>query len=627
MTSKCDDLLFHQTCIYSLTFIHRNQEAEPVSTTRLDSGESFLDGVKRISERMGIKSPISKGCSTALPGMRVAEDQVGIVLKNGQVHLRPAGAYRTTALNPLKSCGAVVPIVRSAGVEFDPLVQAGNRNHQLKNRQLGQSYRQVVLQPQQVGILEDQRTTLMATSGTYVYAAETALRGVIDLNFMNPVMVQRETEDTATAASGGTRVDQHGRVVPLNQGHGSTIQTTKRWLPSGYTATVAGVTIARPEKGFVVLHKDANNRISMTEGICIASGKDDFVRRSKRETQALVMDDLVVEFGDLNHYAKSTPSLELKSKDNMDALCRAQIKWKQARPDVWVALRGAFTDPFDMLEEKCANMMRDWLLGVSHLEALREKAQGFAKVEYQWMAELNNTGREYGVNVMGIEITTLRFPHIDQQDEQMALQLAKTNLLVEEQRQSAIKENETSKLNQATHTRMQEDRDREAEAQERLQTVERRKNIAIGETVTKKAEMDTQIVKAETCLALATEQKDKEVALAKATAEAEAERVRAAGRRDAAQFAAEGGIAETKEKNKAQLDFLTQQAALLKENPGLVELLRIQNDLLITQALAFAAQTNPNIVLLTGQEGLEARRMNKGHAPQVPGAAIMMGNQ
>ena len=97
-------------------------------------------------------------------------------------------------------------------------------------------------------------------------------------------------------------------------------------------------------------------------------------------------------------------------------LCRAQVKWKQIRPDVWVALRGAFTDPFDMLEEKCANMMRDWLLGVSHLEALEVNAKGFTKLEYQCMAELNN-GREYGVAILGIEITTLRFPHIDQQDE------------------------------------------------------------------------------------------------------------------------------------------------------------------------------------------------------------------
>jgi len=602
---------------------HRNPEAEPLSTTRLNSGESFLDGVKRLSERMGLKPPVSKGCKTIWPGMRVAEDQIGIVIESGQVRFRPAGAYRSIAFNPCKSREAVVPIGRHAGVEFDPVKQAAQRDVAIRSLDLGQSYRQVVLQPQQVGILEDQTNTLMTTAGTYVYAAETALRGVIDLNFMIPVMVQRETEDTAASVKvGGTRVDQHGRTVPLNQGHGTSIQTTKRWLPSGYTATVAGITIARPAKGFVVLHKDYKNRISMTEGICIASGKDDFVRRGKTETQARVMDDLVVEFGDLNHYAASTPMLELKSRNNMDALCRAQIKWKQIRPDIWVAFRGAFTDPFDMLEEKLANMMRDWSLGVTHLEALEEKAKGFTKIEYQWMAELNNTGREYGVAVLGIEITTLRFPHIDQQDEQMALQLADTNLIVEMQRQSATKEKEISKLNQATHIRMQEDRDREAEAQERLQTVERRKNIAIGETITKKAEMDTQIVKAETCLALAKEQKDKEVALAKATAEAEAERVRAAGRRDAAQYAAEGEIAETKEKNTAQLDFLKQQAALLKQNPGLVELLKIQNDLLKIESLASAAKFNPNIVLLTGQEGLEARRMNKGHAPQVPGAAI-----
>merc|ERR1712232_135856 len=115
---------------------------------------------------------------------------------------------------------------------------------------------------------------------------------------------------------------------------------------------------------------------------------------------------------------------------------------------------------------------------------------------------------------------------------------------------------------------------------------------------------------------------DKEVALAKATAMAEADRVRAQGQRDAALFAAEGQIAATKERNKAQLDFLKEQAMLLKENPGLVDLLKLQNDLLKTEQMARAATVNPNVVLLSGQEGLEARRMNKGHAPQVPGSII-----
>jgi hypothetical protein len=148
--------------------------------------------------------------------------------------------------------------------------------------------------------------------------------------------------------------------------------------------------------------------------------------------------------------------LELKSKDNVDGLCRAQIKWKQFRPDIWISMRGAFTDPFDMLEEKCANMMRDWLLSVPYLDALEEKSKGFTRVEHQWSSELNGACRGYGVQVLGIEITTLRFPHIDKQDEKMALSMADTNLAIETSRQEATKEKEISKLNQAMHDRMQE---------------------------------------------------------------------------------------------------------------------------------------------------------------------------
>ena len=557
--------------------------------------------------------------------MRVADDQIGIILKNGQVRLRPPGAYRFTSLNPWKSYGAVIPVSRHAGIEFDPLKVAATKNKTVAKLQLGQSYRQIVLQKQQIGVFEDQTTTRLANEGTYVYCSETEMRGVIDLNNMKPIIVERETEDTATATMGASdvRVNQHGRTVAQHQGHGTTIETTKRYIPAGYTSSIAGIHVARPEKGFVVLHKDSNNNISMTEGICVASGNEDFVRCTTSDTTITGINELVIEFGDLSHYAKSTPMLELKSKDNLDALCRAQIKWKQTRPDIWVSQRGAFTDPFDMLEEKCANMMRDWLLSVPYLDALEEKAHGFTKVEHQWSKELNDCGCEYGVQVLGIEITTLRFPNIDKQDEQMALQLAQTNLHIEESRQSALKEKETSKLNQATHVRVLEDQNREAECEEHQQDVQRRKNKAETDTITQKNEMDTLIVKAEMELQLAQENKDKQVAIAKATGDVDAQLIRAKGTRDAQQLKAQGEIASVQEKNQAQLDFLKQQAELLKANPGLIDLLKIQNDLLKTEHLADAAKTNPNVVLLSGQEGLEARRMNQGHPPQVPGSAIV----
>lgn len=604
-----------------------NPDDEPVGMTRLRSGESFLDGVKRISERKPNDiSCVSKGCSSALPGMRVANDQVGVILKNGAVRLRPDGAYRTTALNPWKTNGAVIPIKRDAGVEFDPVASAAHQNRAIAKRDLGKSFRQIVLQKQQVAVFEDQTSTRTATAGTFVYDPETTMRGVIDLNHMQPVMVERETEDTAAAnnAIDGTRINQHGRQVPTHQGHGTTVETTTRVIPAGYVSSVAGITIARPEKGFVAMHKDAENNISLTEGICIAQGNESFVQRAKDEKSVgMRAEDMVIEFGDLNHYAKSTPMLELKSKNNLDALCRAQIKWRQTRPDVWIAQRGAFTDPFDMLEEKCANMMRDWLLSVPHKDALEEKAKGFTKVEHQWTTELNDLAQTYGVEVMGLEITTLRFPIIDKQDEAMADQLAETNLAIDKSRQEGMKEVEINKLNEAKHDREQQDKNRGAEAEERQQEVQRRKDVAEAETKTKKAEMDTKVVEAQKAYELAAENKLKEVAVAKASAEAEAERIRAEGKRDAAQLTAEGEIAATQQKNQAQLSFLQQQAALLKDNPGLVDLLKLQNDLLKTEALATAAKTNPNVVLLTGQEGLEARRMNGGYAPQVPAAALV----
>ena len=99
---------------------------------------------------------------------------------------------------------------------------------------------------------------------------------------MTPVIVLRETEDTATSATVVVQVhsliNMDVFVVPANRGNGTTIHISKRWLPSGYTATEVGISIARPEKSFVVLHKDAMNRIRIIEGVCIPKGKEDFVR-------------------------------------------------------------------------------------------------------------------------------------------------------------------------------------------------------------------------------------------------------------------------------------------------------------------------------------------------------------
>jgi hypothetical protein len=280
-----------------------NANKEPPGITRLNGGESFLDGVRRVAGRIGGESPVARACYTWLPGMRVAEDQVGIVLSNGQVKLRPPGAYRPSFLNPLVEDGAVVPVARIPGVEFDPLLETAARNPRIKRMELGSTYRQIVLQAQQIAVFEDQSGTIMATRGTYVYNADTEMRGVIDFTRMDPVIVERETEDTAaatTSAGDATRLDQHGRVVPAHQGHGTTVETTKRYIPAGYVKTVGPITIARPEKGFVAMHKDAKNVISMTEGICLATGSEDFVRYFTPETVTggrADINDLGIEFG------------------------------------------------------------------------------------------------------------------------------------------------------------------------------------------------------------------------------------------------------------------------------------------------------------------------------------------
>jgi hypothetical protein len=68
------------------------------------------------------------------------------------------------------------------------LQEATGRNRFLRRlfSDLGQSYRQVVLQPHQIAILKDQTKTFLVTNGTFVYDPETSLRGLNDLNNMDP---------------------------------------------------------------------------------------------------------------------------------------------------------------------------------------------------------------------------------------------------------------------------------------------------------------------------------------------------------------------------------------------------------------------------------------------------------
>ena len=116
-----------------------NDDDEPLGITRLRGGETFFDGVDRIVKRIGGggASPVLPMSRTCLPGMRVAEGQIGVMLVNGGVRMCQPGSYPSVRLNPWKTYGAVIPIRRDAGIEFDPLREASARNRRLARLQLG----------------------------------------------------------------------------------------------------------------------------------------------------------------------------------------------------------------------------------------------------------------------------------------------------------------------------------------------------------------------------------------------------------------------------------------------------------------------------------------------------------
>jgi|GEM_PF-1407578 len=582
---------------------------EPVSITKLAGrGENFLAAVSRVSNRMGDHEAVGTSSSTWLPGMKVSQDQVGIQLKNGRVRFLGAGAYLTTLVQPLKKSLEVVPVERNDGVEFNPLARAvGAADGQATI--YGDSYRQLIVAPHQIAVFhEDGETTLREGGSTYVYGPGTQLRGVISMNKLaTQIEVMRETEDTTDIIRQEVR-DQ--RVAQQRGGqhgdHGSQIQTQQRKIVAGTAQKVGGIEFVRPSPGFVsLIRTNGNDAITTSTGLMAAVNGAEFVKCNG-----------VIEFGDLNDYAKSSPKWTFQSKDKYNVDVRAQIKWRQIKPEIWVERRGAFVDPFDALEEPCMNRLRDWLQSVNHDQALEAQTKGFENEENRLVSQLQDIADQYGVQVVSLEITTLKFPDIDAENYKISLQKAEAQLEINKLQNQAYLAKQQQLTASEEHNKSMQGLELKAKGNEKTAEVDQRKNTNAAHTVKSKAEAESTAVEAERTLELARVTKTNDVQMAQIEAQAAREKVKGETAMNVAQFQAEGDVATIKEKYKADIDALTQKAALIKANPQLLELLRLESQADVQKSYASAAASNPNVSLgLTEEHAQQIRRMNGGFAP------------
>ncbi|MEC8010182.1 MAG: SPFH domain-containing protein [Pseudomonadota bacterium] len=576
-----------------------NVNEEPASMTRLNDGESFFTGVSRVADRIGeadcVQSP-SKGPSKYVPGMDVKQGQVGIITDKGSIQYRKPGHYATTGVKPWKKEIGVVNIRYDDGKEFNPIRSALNQNPNLGRENLSDHFRQVVVANHQLAVFQTQGigTHVRRGPATYVYGPATELRGTVDRNNLaNKVNVKRQTEDT-TSASRSTQIEtnQYGQRVATQRAHGTDIQVQDKDLLAGSYEEVGGVTFASPASGFnwIVQNKSFADGFFTGNGLMI--GRDGTTFPKNAEGQ--------IKFADLGQYSRSTPLMEFKSKNNYNVICRAMLTWTQTQPELWERNSGAYSDPFDALEEPLKQALRDWLNSVDHKDALDAKSQKFSNVEDQLLSDLNKQASRLGISIKDLQISDLRFPDLDVENEKLAAVKAASRQDIQTIQSKA----ETEKAKLESNLRGKQ---AELETFQKQNAIEQERVNA--EEIRNKRELDL--------LNLKQTREKSELA-----AKQQLELARVAGENEISQKLAEGMLQKAELEAKTSMAMEKAKLKALTEVFGndrelLMEVLSLQSRERNMAQLADAAKVNNNVSLnLDKGDEQEVRRMNKGFAPQ-----------
>jgi len=361
----------------------------------LHAEETLVEGLRRLGQKKNIPlvSTLEGSCGCFYRSRYIIlEGELGLCTLNGRTHFLPPGNY----LHP------------GIGVEFHGkhIEDPENGDHvQMTWKEV--TY--VSLPEHHVAVVQEGDRQYVIPSGRYVMMHPTKLFGAVDVqDLKNKEKVKAITEEAAQETGPQGRESKD-------------VQKTKI-LPAGEWEKVGAVTFIRAQPGFCYVVQNPQGQLRSGIGLYVCRGGEVFK-----------------QFVDRQHYARTTRTFNLESRDRQEVRLRVQLRWRLENAKLWLTRQGASTDIFDAIEEISQSLLRDAIAAHTYEECAQQAGEGYEGIEKIVRRRLESETSKLGGRLLGFEIRELRFPLLETRNRERADKEAYLNeILLEEKRQLNI---------------------------------------------------------------------------------------------------------------------------------------------------------------------------------------------
>ena len=530
--------------------------------------EAIVDALRRMDPKLITKKAGKTGFWTRYT---VLEGQIGLGTLHGRTLFFPAGNYRRIGVGC--ELNKIVDLQKN-GVD-EPI-----RNGDVTILQLAEN---------QVAVVQIGPEQKIISAGRYIIRSPNSLEGkIVDIKNLR-------LEDKATTKSeiAKTSRGKHGELIVEDE-----ISTKE--VTAGYRDEAGSYTFLRPAPGYRYAIQMADGGYRIGKEFTVAEGQERFVT-----------------WLDYQDYSRTTRELTFRSHDSQELSLKVQISWKLKDGATWLGSGGTYDDPFDYLEEKVQALFRDGIGAKSHEEIQDEQKNGFEGIEKKIRPELVAFAERLGVELVGMEVRSLRFP----EHEKRRIKMAEFEAKREHERLGLEKELDQQKLQNKKkadkETADQERAQQAAEKQALLQSVDDDRKLAAVEAENAQsaarlnAQKEQEQIRAETA---------RLKALGDAEAQAAGEERMARARLEAAKLDAQAKLEAERAVNeayiaraKAEAEAARELGEALKGHPELLELRKAEAYAEVLKAFAH----NPD-ALLSDEMRRDILRMRGVYQPEFP---------
>eukprot|EP01128_Nolandella_sp_AFSM9_P001610 TRINITY_DN1183_c0_g1_i2.p1 TRINITY_DN1183_c0_g1~~TRINITY_DN1183_c0_g1_i2.p1 ORF type:complete len:520 (-),score=143.63 TRINITY_DN1183_c0_g1_i2:3-1562(-) len=364
---------------------------------KLSQGETFISALRKFDPSLVSNA---KNDLSVFSVHTVLQGEIGKALHNGKTKFYGPGNY-----------GALGVGKKWVGTE-------SLRKSKKTDILVHQDVTLLSLTENELCVVQIGKTQYPLGSGQYILRHPTTLEG-------KPIDVQNlGKKHTTNVITEGTQQvkDKNGKITTeYTQGI--------REIASGWTASAGAITLVRPEPGFRYVIQQANGYRTGSE-YTYARGEETF-------------------FGFLNFLTQSrtTQKFRFFSLDRQKAEMTVQLTWCLSDGIRWITKARAYSDPFDLLEEKTEALFRDAIGSMDYRTALKAKADGYDSMEKNIFKSLSNSASSLGAKLKSIEVRELSFPTLEAQEIQLATKDAETRgKKLEAQRDLELRKIEDARL-------------------------------------------------------------------------------------------------------------------------------------------------------------------------------------